>query len=58
MRMCKALWGEDNPNIEYGLTYTSGPLGRDAQIATLACVEDLGELVLFIDPLSAHPHHV
>jgi len=56
MRMCKTLWGEDNPDIEYGLTCTSGPLGGDAQIAALMCVEDLGALIFFVDPLSAHPH--
>jgi len=56
MRMCKALWGENNPSIEYGLTCTSGPLGGDAQIAALMCMEDLGALIFFVDPLSAHPH--
>eukprot|EP00581_Thalassiosira_minuscula_P031202 CAMPEP_0183785312 /NCGR_PEP_ID=MMETSP0739-20130205/66437_1 /TAXON_ID=385413 /ORGANISM="Thalassiosira miniscula, Strain CCMP1093" /LENGTH=303 /DNA_ID=CAMNT_0026029313 /DNA_START=202 /DNA_END=1113 /DNA_ORIENTATION=+ len=56
MRMCKALWGEDDPDIEYGLTCTSGPLGGDAQIAALMCMEDLGALIFFVDPLSAHPH--
>ena len=33
MKMCKSLWGEDDPSIHYGLTCTSGPLGGDAQIA-------------------------
>jgi len=56
MRMCKTLWGEDNPKIEYGLACTSGPLGGDAQVAALMCMEDLGALVFFVDPLSAHPH--
>jgi len=56
MRMCKSLWGEDHPTIEYGLTCTSGPLGGDAQIAALMCMEDLGALIFFVDPLSAHPH--
>lgn len=56
MRMCKTLWGEDNPDVEYGLTCTSGPLGGDAQIAALMCMEDLGALIFFVDPLSAHPH--
>ncbi|KAL7535275.1 hypothetical protein ACHAXR_009843 [Thalassiosira sp. AJA248-18] len=56
MRMCKTMWGEDNPDIEYGLTCTSGPLGGDAQIAALMCMEDLGALIFFVDPLSAHPH--
>eukprot|EP00571_Detonula_confervacea_P014756 CAMPEP_0172298758 /NCGR_PEP_ID=MMETSP1058-20130122/1263_1 /TAXON_ID=83371 /ORGANISM="Detonula confervacea, Strain CCMP 353" /LENGTH=314 /DNA_ID=CAMNT_0013008047 /DNA_START=61 /DNA_END=1005 /DNA_ORIENTATION=+ len=56
MRMCKSLWGEDNPKIEYGLACTSGPLGGDAQVAALMCMEDLGALIFFVDPLSAHPH--
>ena len=55
-RICKTLWGEDNPNVEYGLACTSGPLGGDAQIAALMCLEDLGGVIFFIDPLSAHPH--
>jgi hypothetical protein len=50
------MWGEDNPEIEYGLTCTSGPLGGDAQIAALMCMDDLGALIFFVDPLSAHPH--
>lgn len=56
MRMCKQLWGEDDPDIVYGLTCASGPLGGDAQLAALMCIEDLGALIFFVDPLSAHPH--
>ncbi|KAL7459527.1 hypothetical protein ACHAWC_011247 [Mediolabrus comicus] len=56
MKMCKSMWGEDDPFIHYGLTCTSGPLGGDAQIAALMCMEDLGGMIFFIDPLSAHPH--
>ena len=56
MKMCKSMWGEDDPTIHYGLTCTSGPLGGDAQIAALMCMEDLGGLIFFVDPLSAHPH--
>jgi len=56
MRMCKSLWGEDNPDVEYGLACTSGPLGGDAQIASLMVMEDLGAIIFFVDPLSAHPH--
>jgi len=55
MAMCKALWGDD-PSVEYGLTCTSGPLGGDAQIAALICMEDLGAIIFFVDPLSAHAH--
>jgi len=56
MKMCKSMWGEDDPSIHYGLTCTSGPLGGDAQIAALMCMEDLGGIIFFVDPLSAHPH--
>ncbi|KAL7426759.1 hypothetical protein ACHAXM_001467, partial [Skeletonema potamos] len=56
MKMCKSMWGEDDPSINYGLTCTSGPLGGDAQIAALMCMEDLGGIIFFVDPLSAHPH--
>jgi len=28
MKMCKSMWGEDDPSIHYGLTCTSGPLGE------------------------------
>ena len=31
-------------------------LGGDAQVAACMCLEDLGGLIFFIDPLSAHPH--
>jgi methylglyoxal synthase len=55
MAMCKALWG-DVPSVEYGLTCTSGPLGGDAQITALICMEDLGAIIFFVDPLSAHAH--
>merc|ERR1712176_1608368 len=56
MRMCKSLWGDSNPDVEYGLSCTSGPLGGDAQIAALMVMEDLGGIIFFVDPLSAHPH--
>lgn len=55
MAMCKSLWKED-PSVEYGKTCTSGPLGGDAQIAALMCMEDLGGIIFFVDPLSSHPH--
>jgi len=56
MTMCKTIWGEENDDIEYGATCCSGPLGGDAQIASLICMEDIGGIIFFIDPLSAHPH--
>jgi methylglyoxal synthase len=58
MSMCKTLWGSNNSKITYGVTCSSGPLGGDAQIASQMCGEDLGALIFFTDPLSAHPHQV
>ena len=40
----------------YGAVCSSGPLGGDAQIAALMCLEDIGAVIFFTDPLSAHPH--
>jgi methylglyoxal synthase len=34
----------------------SGPLGGDAQIATLAATEQLDLVIFFRDPLDKHPH--
>ena len=56
MTMCRNVFGEDNEDVSYGPTFTSGPLGGDAQLSALMCLEDLGGLIFFIDPLSAHPH--
>ena len=55
MKMLREMFGDD-PNVVYGPTCTSGPLGGDAQIAAQMCLEDLGGLIFFRDPLSAHPH--
>jgi len=55
MRMVKSIIGDD-PDVKYGPTCTSGPLGGDAQLSALMCIEDLGGAIFFIDPLSAHPH--
>jgi len=56
MTMCRTVFGPDNPDVHYGPTCTSGPLGGDAQLATLMCLEDVGAVIFFMDPLSAHPH--
>jgi len=52
--MCKEEWG--TTDVEFGLVCTSGPLGGDAQISSLLVNEDLGAVIFFVDPLSAHPH--
>jgi len=44
--------------IEYGPTCSSGPLGGDAEIAAELTRGELGGVIFFADPLSAHPHIV
>jgi methylglyoxal synthase len=56
MTMCKKIFGENNPEVKYGPKFTSGPLGGDAQLCALMCLEDVGGVIFFMDPLSAHPH--
>jgi len=56
MTMCETVFGEDNDQISYGPKCTSGPLGGDAQLAALLCLEDVGAIIFFMDPLSPHPH--
>lgn len=34
----------------------SGPLGGDAQIATMVVGKEIDGVIFFIDPLSSHPH--
>jgi len=54
MTMLKSVLGEDE--VEYGPTCSSGPLGGDAEVGALMCVEDLGGMIFFTDPLDPHPH--
>uniref|UniRef100_A0A7S2RYT0 MGS-like domain-containing protein n=1 Tax=Eucampia antarctica TaxID=49252 RepID=A0A7S2RYT0_9STRA len=56
MTMCKKIFGANNPEVVYGPKFTSGPLGGDAQLCALMCLEDVGGIIFFMDPLSAHPH--
>ena len=55
MSMCRSVFGDD-PLVVYGPTCTSGPLGGDAQLCALMCLENIGAVIFFMDPLSAHPH--
>ena len=57
MKMLKSVFGENDPTVVYGPTCSSGPLGGDAQVAAQMVLEDLGGLIFFRDPLTAHPHH-
>lgn len=55
MTMLKEAFGDD-PTVEYGPSFSSGPLGGDAELCALMCLQDLGGCIFFQDPLSAHPH--
>jgi methylglyoxal synthase len=55
MTMLREVFGDD-PDVAYGPTCTSGPLGGDAELVAVMCVENLGGCVFFQDPMSAHPH--
>ncbi|GMI20189.1 hypothetical protein TrCOL_g5005 [Triparma columacea] len=55
MKMLRSVFGDD-PNVVYGPTCSSGPLGGDAQVAAQMCMEDLGGMFFFRDPLTSHPH--
>lgn len=55
MTMLKEVFGDD-PNVFYGLTCTSGPLGGDAELVSIMVTERLGGCIFFTDPMSAHPH--
>ena len=54
--------GTTGKHIEFaGLDVTrfvSGPLGGDAQIASMIVDKKIDCVIFFIDPLSAHPHEV
>merc|ERR1712070_206635 len=54
MTMLKSVLG--TKGVVYGPTCSSGPLGGDAEVGALMCVEDLGGMFFFTDPLDPHPH--
>ena len=55
MKMVQEIFGDD-PNIVYGPTCQSGPLGGDAELCALMCMEDLGGIIFLQDPMDTHPH--
>ena len=55
MSMLKEVFGED-PDVAYGPSCKSGPLGGDAQLVAMAVTGELGGCIFFIDPMDAHPH--
>ena len=57
MDMLKKELGDD-PYVKYGPVYRSGPLGGDTQLGALMCLNQLGGLIFFQDPMGTHPHQV
>ena len=55
MKMLKEVFGND-PEVVYGPSCKSGPLGGDAQLVAMAVTGQLGGCIFFIDPMDAHPH--
>lgn len=53
MKMLRSVLGED---AHFGPSCASGPLGGDAQVGAQLCLSDIGGVIFFTDPLSAHPH--
>jgi len=55
MSMLREVFGND-PDVIYGPSCKSGPLGGDAQLVAMAVTGQLGGCIFFIDPMDAHPH--
>jgi len=55
MSMLREVFGDD-PDVIYGPSCKSGPLGGDAQLVAMAVTSQLGGCIFFIDPMDAHPH--
>merc|ERR1712151_96958 len=55
MTMLKEVFA-DEPAMVYGPSCQSGPLGGDAELVALMCSGNLGGMLFFQDPMTAHPH--
>jgi len=55
MTMLKEVFA-DEPAVVYGPSCHSGPLGGDAELVALMCSGNLGGMLFFQDPMTAHPH--
>lgn len=53
MKMLSEVLGTDDLG---GFKCSSGPLGGDAQVGAFICLNQIGGVIFFTDPLSAHPH--
>lgn len=55
MKMLAEVFAED-PDVVFGPSCKSGPLGGDAELVALMASGKLGGIVFFQDPMSSHPH--
>ena len=55
MKMLSEVF-QDEPDIVFGPSCQSGPLGGDAELVALMTSGDLGGILFFQDPMSSHPH--
>lgn len=55
MSVLQSVYNNDSSAV-YGPTCSSGPLGGDAELVALMCTGQLGGVMFFVDPMSAHPH--
>ncbi len=55
MTMLKEVFKSDK-SVVFGPSCSSGPLGGDAELVALMCADQLGGMIFFQDPMSAHPH--
>jgi len=46
----------NEPDVVFGPTCSSGPLGGDAELVALMTTGELGGILFFQDPMTAHPH--
>ena len=47
---------QDEPDVVFGPSCQSGPLGGDAELVALMARGDLGGILFFQDPMDSHPH--
>lgn len=55
LKVLRSVFADDT-SVQYGPGFTSGPLGGDAQCGAMMRVQELGGMIFFQDPLTAHPH--
>ena len=57
MTMLREVFADDQPAVVYGPSCSFGPIGGNAELIALMCAGFLGGMIVFQDPMSAHPHH-